>query len=444
MSESALQPFHEQYTALTNAGALPGREMPWLANLRDHGMKRFDKLGFPTPRVEKWKYTNLRALERQVFHPATGYTASIGVDRVPSLLGEQAGHRAVFINGRFRAELSSLGRLPDGAQVMSFAQALEADPKLLEEHVDQIAEGQEDQHFYQLNAAFMQDGLVLKVDAGAKIKEPIEVVYLAAADAESLAFHPRNLIVAGKGSEATVVEYHVGIGESQTLANHVTEVLVEPEAKLHHYKLNAETDAAFHIATLHARVRESAFYDNFTLTTGGQITRNEPNVKLEGSHADARLNGAYLQRGKQHCDNTTAIQHAVPDTHCREIFKGALEGKGRAVFAGRLHVHPDAQRTDGNQLSRCLLLSNQAEIDTKPELEIYADDVVCSHGCTAGELEKDPLFYLRSRGIPYQTARRIMVESFLGEVVEEIAHEDLRHAFQARVSDWLSRSPDAE
>ena len=440
MSESALQPFHEQYTALTNAGSLPGSALPWLTNLRERGMTRFDEMGFPTPRVEKWKYTNLRALERQVFHPATTMTASLGLDRVPTLIGEQAGHRAVFVNGRFRAEMSSLGRLPKGAKVMSFAQALETEPNLLGEEVDQIAEGQDDQPFYHLNCAFMQDGLVLHVAEGAKIEEPIEVVYLAAADDESLAYHPRHLIVAGKNSEATLVEHHVGIGEANTLANHVTEIRVEPGAKLHHYKLNAETDAAFHISTLHARVQENAFYDSFTLTTGGQLTRNEPHVKLEGSYADARLNGAYLQRGKQHCDNTTLIEHAVPDTHCREIFKGALEGKGRAVFAGKLHVYPDAQRTDGNQLSRCLLLSNQSEIDTKPELEIYADDVVCSHGCTAGELEKDPLFYLRSRGIPYPVARRMMVESFLAEVVQEITTEELRQAFLDRVTDWLSRS----
>jgi len=439
-SESALQPFHEQYQALSNAQDMPGHQLPWLSNLRERGMQRFDELGFPTPKAEVWKYTNLRPLERQVFVPATGTTANVGVDRVPSLIGEQAGHRAVFVNGRFRAEMSSLGRLPDGAEVLSFAQALETDPGFLERHVDQIASRHEDQAFYHLNSAFMQDGLVIKVAEGAKIEEPIEVVYLAAADEEALAYHPRTLIVMAPDSEATVVEHHVGIGDGTTFANHVGEVAVERGAKLHHYKLNAETDAAFHVATLHARVDENAFYDSFTLTTGGRLTRNEPHIVLNGAHADARLNGAYLQRDKQHCDSTTLIEHAVPDTHCREIFKGALEGKSRAVFQGKLHVHPDAQRTDGNQLSRCLLLSDQAEIDAKPELEIYADDVVCSHGCTAGELEKDPLFYLRSRGIPFPVARRIMVESFLGEVVEEITTEELQHAFMSRVSDWLSRS----
>lgn len=441
-SESALQPFHEQYQALTNARDLPGHELPWLASLREQGMKRFDELGIPTPKVEVWKYTNLRSLERTVFVPATATTASVSVDHVPTLIGEQAGHRAVFVNGRFRAELSNLGRLPDGAEVLSFAQALETDPGFLEQHVDQIADRQEDQAFYQLNCAFMQDGLVIKVADGAKIEEPIEVVYLAAADEEALSYHPRSLIVMGENSEATLVEHHVGIGDGTTFANHVAEVTVGKGARLHHYKLNAETDAAFHVATLHARVQENALYDTFTLTTGGRLTRNEPHILLEGQYADARLNGAYLQRGKQHCDNTTLIEHAVPDTHCREIFKGALDGKGRAVFQGKLHVHPDAQRTDGNQLSRCLLLSNQAEIDAKPELEIYADDVVCSHGCTAGELEKDPLFYLRARGIPYPVARRIMVESFLGEVVEEMTTEELRHAFMDRVSAWLSREAD--
>jgi Fe-S cluster assembly protein SufD len=439
-SESALQPFHEQYRALSNARDLPGHELPWLESLRGRGMARFDELGFPTQKVESWKYSNLRPLERTVFVPATGTTAQMSIDRVPSLIGDQAGHRAVFVNGRLRVELSNLGRLPDGAEVLSFEQALETDPGFLERHVDQIAEGQDDQPFYHLNSAFMQDGLVLKVQDGAKIEEPIEVVYLAAADAEPLAYHPRTLIVVGEGAEATLVEYHAGIGGGTTLANHVAEVQVGKNARLHHYKLNAETDAAFHIATSHTRVHDNALYDSFTLTTGGRLTRNEPHIRLEGSHADARLNGAYLQRGKQHCDNTTLIEHTVPDTHCREIFKGALEGKGRAVFQGKLHVHPDAQRTDGNQLSRCLLLSDQAEIDAKPELEIYADDVVCSHGCTAGELEKDPLFYLRSRGIPYPLARRLMVESFLAEVIQEMTTEELQHAFMDRVGQWLAAS----
>ena len=441
MSESLQQPFSEQFDALTNARALPGHDLPWLSRQRRTAMDRFRELGFPTPKVESWKFTNLRPLERTVFHPATDYTAGVEIDAVPSLVGEKAGHRAVFVNGWFRPELSSLGNLPDGASLRSLQQDLEIAPEALGGYIDRIATRQADQPFYHLNSALMQDGFVLRVREGARIEQPIEIVSIAAPTAESLAFHPRNLIVLEPGSEATLVEHHLGLSAGTTFANHVTEFHVDRGAKLHHYKLNAETDAAFHISTLHARVQENAFYDSFTLTVGGQLTRNEPHVKLEGSFADARLNGAYLQRGKQHCDNTTLIEHTVPDTWCREIFKGALSGKSRAVFQGKLHVHPDAQRTDGNQLSRALLLSDECEIDAKPELEIYADDVVCSHGSTAGALDKDALFYLRSRGIPYGAARRLLVESFLAEVVQEMTNDELREAFMHQVRAWLDQTP---
>ncbi len=440
-SESALQPFAEQYQALAHAGGLPGHALPWLSGLREDAMARFQELGWPTPKLEAWKYTNLRALERTVFHPATEHTARASVDTVPSLIGGQAGHRAVFVNGRFRAELSSLGRLPDGAELRSLAQELEAEPGFLEQHVDRIAEGQDRQALYALNTALMQDGLVLRVRRGVKVAEPIEVVFLAAGDEEPLAWHPRHLIVLEPESEATLVEYHVGLGDGTTFANAVTEVLVDAGARLHHYKLQGEPESAFHVHTLHGRVRANGFYDGFGLTLGGKLTRNELHLRLEGAHAEARLNGGYLHHGKQHCDNTTLIEHVVPDTRCREIFKGALTGKSRAVFQGKLHVHPDAQRTDGNQLSRALLLSDEAEVDAKPELEIYADDVVCSHGSTIGALDELAMFYLRSRGIPYATARRMMVESFLGEVIEEMATEELQSAFMQRVGDWLSRTP---
>jgi Fe-S cluster assembly protein SufD len=440
MSESALQPFSEQYDALTHARLLPGADVDWLTALRERGIRRFRELGFPTQRVESWKYTSLRNLERNVFHPSTIHTGGVSIDTVPSLIGEQAGHRAVFVNGWFRPELSKLGRLPEGASLHSLQQDLELAPQELGRHMDKIATGHDNQPFYHLNSALMQDGVVLRVTAGVTVRDPIEVVHIAAPTDEVIAYHPRHLVVLEDGSEATLVEHHVGMAEGTSFANHVTEIRVSDNAKLHHYKLHAEPESTFHVHTLHATVGENGFYDGFGLTIGGKLTRNELHVRLDGAHADARLNGAYLQHGRQHCDNTTLIEHVVPDTRCREIFKGALEGKGRAVFQGKLHVHPDAQRTDGNQLSRALLLSPEAEIDAKPELEIYADDVVCSHGSTAGDLEQDALFYLRSRGIPYATARRIMVESFLDEVVEEMTLEHLRTAFMQRISDWLDRS----
>ena len=437
MSESLEQPFSEQFESLTNAGVLPGGQLPWLSALRRTGIERFQALGFPSQKVESWKYTSLRPLERTVFHPATDYTAGVSLDTVPSLLQEQAGHRAVFVNGRFRADLSRLGRLPDGAEVLGLQQVLETDPDFVARHMGQIADGHQDQAFYHLNSAFTRDGLVLRMRQGARVEEPIEVVTISAAGEEPLAYHPRNLIVLDAESEATLVEYHVGLSAGTALSNVVTEFDVGRAAKLHHYKLQGESESAFHMHTLHGRVQADGFYDGFGLTIGGKLSRNELHVRLEGSGADARLNGGYLQHGKQQCDNTTLIEHTVPDTWCREIFKGALAGKSRGVFQGKLHVHPDAQRTDGNQLSRCLLLSDECEIDAKPELEIYADDVVCSHGSTAGSLDAQALFYMRSRGIPYAAARRLLVESFLAEGVAEMTSEALREAFMVPVRNWL-------
>jgi len=442
-SQSTARPFIEQYSALSHAGLLPGGDQDWLRRLRDQGLAQFRALGFPSQSVESWKYTNLRGLEREVFHPATQSTATVGVDTVPSLLAGEAGHRAVFVNGWFRPELSNLGALPDGAELRSLQQELAIDPDFLRRHLGGCVPADVEQPFLALNTALMTDGLVLRVRAGVRVDKPIEAIFLTAPAGESLACHPRTLIVLEDNSEATLVEYHAGLGGGTALANIASEVRVGAGARLHHYKHQDAPEGQYHVHTLHGRLDRDALYDGFGLTTGARLSRNELHLKLDGRGADARLNGAYLQRGRQHCDNTTLIEHAVPDTTCREIFKGAVDDKAKAVFQGKLHVYPDAQRTDGHQLSRGLLLSEEGEIDAKPELEIYADDVKCSHGSTIGELDRLALFYLRSRGLPYRRARRLLVESFLGEVVEEMTLPGVQAAFMARIGDWLDAGAEA-
>ena len=427
--------FVEHYDALKPQ--LPGAGLDWLSGLREAGIERFRALGLPTPKVEEWKYTNLRPLERAALKPAAALQTPVSLDRAPSFLGEAAGHRLVFVNGRLNDALSDTGSLPEGVTLAGLAAAVEKQPDVVRPHLGQVADGAR-QPLLALNTAFFADGAVLHVPAGVSIDQPIELVFVGTGEAEATpAFHPRLLIVLEDGARATLVEHHVGLGDGPYLSNGATEVRVGDGAHLRHYKLQAESDTAFHVSTLHGRLGEGAFYDGFGLATGARLSRNELHIRLEGPHAEARLNGSYLMRGKQHVDNTTLVEHVAPDTTCREVYKGALEDKARSVFQGKLLVHRDAQRTDGHQLSQALLLSDTAESDSKPELEIYADDVKCSHGSTAGSLDKEALFYLRSRGLPYRAAQRLLVESFVGEVIEEIGATGLTDRFMQRVGGWL-------
>ena len=430
---SAAQPFVEQFAAARER--LPGGGLPWLGDRREAGIERFAALGLPTPRLEDWKYTNLRPLEKLSFGLPNGETAK--VEALPSLLPAGAAeHRLVFVNGAFRADLSRLDDLPAGVTLSALSDQLLADPGIVEAALGRIGEDP-DQALVALNDAMMSDGLVLRVGRGTEVVAPIEVVFVGAAQDRPLTYHPRTLVVMEAQSSAVLIEHHVSLGGGATLANGVTEIDLAEGARLHHYKMQDEGPEAFHLATVQARVGRNALYDAFGMSLGARIARNQATVLLEGEGAVCHLNGAYMARGKQHCDNTTVIEHKVPHTSCREVFKGVLDDEARAVFQGRIVVHPDAQQSDGHQLSKTMLLSERAEIDAKPELEIYADDVKCSHGATSGDLDHDALFYLRSRGVPEARARSILVEAFLSETVEAIAAADLCPAFLASIADWL-------
>ncbi len=422
------------------APVLPGRELDWLRELRGQAQARFQAQGLPSTRQEIWKYTSLRPLEKLALKPVERPIA--GIDRLPRLLPiGQDQHRLVFVNGRFNRELSAVEALPAGVTLTSLAEAIEDAPNLLVDRLGQSESAISPQPLYDLNTAMIQDGLVLHVAAGVRLDWPVEVVSLGVPDdaGEGVpVFHPRNLLVLEAGAKATLLEHHAALGAGESyVTNGVSEIFIGDKAELHHYRLQAESAEAFHFATLHVALGEAAFYDGFCLTSGARLSRNEIQVRLQGEHAHCNVNGAYMLRGQQHCDITTRIDHLVPETSCREVFKGVLEDKARAVFQGKLVVHPDAQHTDGHQLSKALLLSDQAEIDAKPELEIYADDVRCSHGATTGDIDHDALFYLRSRGIPEPHARRMLIEAFLGEAVQEISSEGLCPALMSSVAGWL-------
>ena len=426
--------FVDQYGA--SRDGLPGSALPWLSALRESAIASFAAGGLPTPRAEAWKYTSLRPLEKLAFEPAGDETISI--DRLPTLLPHgQGGYRLVFVNGAFRDDLSTLDDLPEGVVIGSLAEILSRDPQSLEEHLGQIG-AESAQPMLALNTAMMRDGLVLRIAPGISVPTPIEVIYIGAAPDAPRVFHPRNLIVLEPRSRATVIEHHAGLGTGGYLANSANEVLVGAGAALHHYKVQAEDTDAFHIATSHVRLEKDAVYDGFILATGARLSRNEIGVRMVGSGAECHLNGAYMLRDEQHCDITTAIEHEAPHTSSREVFRGVIDDKARAVFQGRIVVHPHAQKSDGHQLSKALLLSDRAEIDAKPELEIFADDVKCSHGATAGDLDHAALFYLRARGIPEATARHMLIEAFLTDTIRKIAAEGLCPALIASVGAWLS------
>jgi Fe-S cluster assembly protein SufD len=342
----------------------------------------------------------------------------------------------VFVGGAFRADLSSVGTLPEGAVVTSLGEALASQAGLLERYLGKV--GVTDANPFQaLNTAFLADGLVVHVPKGVAIAEPIEVVFVGSGSENPTMHHPRILIIVEANAEATLVEHHIGLGAGTYFSNLVTEIVAGEGARLHHYKAQRETPQAFHMATVTADLAKDSSYDNFVLTIGSRLSRNEIKPVLNGTGVECRLSGAYMVNGNQHCDTTTVIDHAQPQCTSREVYKGVIDGNARAVFQGKIIVRPDAQKTDGYQLNRALLLSDTAEIDSKPELEIYADDVKCSHGATAGELDDDQLFYLRARGIDLETARNLLISAFLADAINEIRIETVRESFQGTVSNWL-------
>jgi len=425
------QPFVAAFDA-ARAG-LPGAGLGWLDGLRRSGIERFKALGLPGPKLEAWKYTRLRPLEDTRYQPVSDADGAAAVDLVPSILAPaEDATRLVFVNGRLSEALSSRGRLPEGVRVQCLRDALASDPAWAEQRLARNGAA-DNQPLLALNTAMMDSGLVLRVGRGVVVERPIEVVFIGGLTAHPVAYFPRNLIALEAGAEATLVKHHAGAGVGAYLANAVTDIEVGDGARLRHYRVQAESRDATHLSTTHVRIGRDATYENFTLAIGGRLSRNEISARLEGPGGHCAINGAYLMRGSEHCDNTTLIEHVAPHTTCREVFKGVLDDESRAVFQGRIVVHKNAQKTDGHQLCKALLLSTGAEIDAKPELEIYADDVKCSHGATTGQLDETALFYLRSRGVPEALARNLLVQSFLGEALDEITDLGVRQAFTDKI-----------
>jgi len=415
------------------APSLPGQHLPWLRDLRTAAIERVRRLGLPTSRAERWKYTNLNVLNAVAFTPA-GSAPAAASDSLPNASGN---YHFVLVDGRHRPELSTVTP-PLGLSISSLSRLLQDDPEaarlLLAGHVD----GED--ALDALNLAFAADGYVIHAAAGAKIETPIEIVHVNSTGLAATAIHTRNVVIADAGSSAAIVESFVGGADAAYWSHAVCDIKVAPGAVVHRYKDQDDGIKAFHIAADRVSVARDARYESFVLATGAALSRHEIALTLDGSGASCQLDGGYLARGRQHVDNTTEIRHAQPQTTSSEVYKGVLDGQARGVFQGRIVVEKDAQKSNGHQLSKTILLSDRAEIDTKPELEIFADDVKCSHGATAGELDGDALFYLRARGIDLAEARRLLVEAFIHDALANVTDATVRGAFERRIGSWMARS----
>ncbi len=429
-------PFDYPVPSASPAPALPGDGLPWLDALRGEG-RRLSAGGLPGTRTEAWKYTSLAPLtELEFSHPAATLTEAIPAELGPGAFDALEGPSLVFVNGRLSARHAQLDGLPAGLRVRGLAQGLADDPAGIEALIGGT-EALNGDLMAAFNAAFGADGCIVETEPEAAGKEPVLLRFVAAPGSEPLAYHPRVIVRLGAGSSLTLIECHEGPAGAPTWSNPFVDIRVGEGATLSHVKLQVEGDGAYHTALTKAALAGEARYESHLLALGARLARHEIHVRLAGEGADCQLRGGYMARGSQHIDNTTVIDHAVPHCESREVYKGVLDDTARGVFQGKIIVRQDAQKTDGHQLNRTLLLSPKAEIDTKPELEIYADDVKCSHGATAGEPEADQLFYLRSRGLDLRTARKLIVQGFMGELLEEVGHEPTRAVLAERVAAWI-------
>ena len=415
------------------AGQLSANGHSWLAPMRSEAIERFEALGLPTLRDEAWRKTDLRALARTAFQPAEGIAspeAAAVADRVTALsFPDIHSHRLVFLNGRFVPELADIGALPEGVRVESLSHTLNEAPQLAEPHLGKVADWQ-GQAFGALNTAFMSDGGYVLVPDGAAVEAPIHLIFLVTpgADGEPVAHYPRNLYVVGDGAVATVLETYAGLGDDGAvyLTNALSEAVVGKEGRLTHYKRQQESESAFHVARLQARQEGESTVASFNIALGGKIARTDIDIHVDGSHCETLLKGLYMGHQEQHIDNHTRLDHALPDCHSHERYKGILDGKASSVFTGSILVRQDAQKTDAIQENSGLLLSRAATLNTQPQLEIFADDVKCTHGATVGELPESQLFYLRARGIPEEEATGILTYGYANEIIALIEIEPLR------------------
>ncbi len=424
MIEPFLQSF-ERFSA-NGGAAVPDA----VRTLRLSAITRFETLGFPTTRNEDWHFTSVTPIAEERFAALAAPGGAVSAAQVaPFTFGANDWHTLVFVNGRYDARLSTPTALPDGVRVLPLAQAFDELPLLVEEHLGRIAAF--DAHsFTALNTAFINDGAVVHVAREIEVARPIHLVFVSDGTAQGAA-HPRNLVVLDRFAKATVLESYVGLAGGTYLTNAVTEAVLADGATLTHLKLQRESASAFHVGTLDVRQGRDSHLFSFSFATGAALSRTNVFTELRGDGCGATLNGLYLGDREQHIDHQTRIEHVAPNCYSRELYKGILDGAAHGVFNGKVYVHPEAQKTDGKQTNNTLLLSERAQIDTKPQLEIFADDVKCTHGATVGRLDETSLFYMKSRGINARTARELLTYAFAADVLETIELAEVREGLES-------------
>jgi Fe-S cluster assembly protein SufD len=413
----------------------------WFSEQRQSALNLFKETGFPRTRQENWKYTDTRPIAKQEFSNINKSSASISADEIDAIRFKDLDcYELVFINGVYSEEHSTIEGLPDNVVIENMASVLEKDSELLKKHLAQYADNNVSP-FTALNTAFIQHGTYINVPKNTIIEKPINILYLSKESSKPFAAHPRNLIVMGEHSEATLIESYIGIDDANYFTNAVTEVSLAPSALMKHYKIQQESLNAYHIGNLNVMQDKDSRFESNSISLGGSLVRNDIHGQLDAEGASIVMNGLYMTNDKQHVDNHTRVDHLKPNTHSSENYRGVLNGRSRGVFNGKVVVHPQAQKIEAHQNNANLLLSDDAEIDTKPELEIYADDVKCSHGATVGQLDQNMLFYLRSRAIEEETARSLLTYAFADEVLKDISFTPVKNRLEYLI---VGQLPDAE
>ncbi|HET6934874.1 MAG TPA: Fe-S cluster assembly protein SufD [Candidatus Angelobacter sp.] len=397
----------------------------WLRSLREDAFGEFCDMGFPTPKSEAWRFTNVAPMSRETFVLAEAGPVELSLEDLKPFLLSAAACRLVFVNGRFAPALSDCALLPNGLKAGSLAEEIDRDPSTLESSLGRHLALRPDP-FCALNTAFLEDGGYVHIARGTVLTAPIHLLFVSTDSDKPLMAHPRNLLIAERDAQADILEEHVSLGDSKFFSNVATELVAAENAVVAHHVIESENRNSFHISTLQIQQERNANVSSHSVLIGGALVRNNVHPVLAGEGSECLINGLFLGEDSQHLDNYMLVEHASPHCNSHQYYNGILGGKSHGVFHGRIIVQKDAQKTDAKQTNRNLLLSDDAQIDTKPQLEIYADDVKCTHGATIGQIDEKALYYLRSRGLDEATARELLLFAFAGECTGRIRSTPIR------------------
>jgi Fe-S cluster assembly protein SufD len=443
-----MAPVLDQRAPLTTAGArflsdfdarvgMASDGPAWLRQRRERAIAAFAAFGFPTTRDEEWRFTPVTPIADTAFVPGEPLHVS-AAELAPWMFGAETAAELVFVNGTFVPAVSRVADLPAGLEVGALSQVIGADGVDIERHFTQIASF-EASAFAALNTAFAGEGAFVRVRKNAIVERPVHVLFYSTVSGAPSVSHPRLLALVGEHAEVRIVETYAGPAGQVYFTNAVSEFVAGDRAIVDHYRVQRESTAAYHVGTMQVRTGRETTFVSHNLALGAALARNDVGAELAGEGGDTTLNGVYVAGGTQLVDNHTTIDHALPHNGSHEVYKGLLGGRARGIFNGKIIVRPDAQKTDAKQTNKALLLSDAAQINTKPQLEIFADDVRCTHGATIGQLDPDMLFYLRARGLSLHDARALLIQGFAGDLVNRVKFEPLRARLEAALLDLIPR-----